>query len=108
MIQHQPPGIREVWKPVCGLAAESFAIQAAQVAADLGSNSTDAAGVEQRHGETPPVPSQPLTPRPQLSPGGTGIKGGCSPHERYARERAPSLFINMRQELAESPFCRVR
>jgi Dynamin family len=103
MIQHQPPGIRESLEASLRTAAESFAIQASQVAADLTAQiQRTRQALSNGMVETAASFMQPAYAEAAADPGGTGIKGRMlAALERYARERAPSLFINMRKELAE-------
>jgi hypothetical protein len=103
MIQHQPPGIRESLEASLHTAGESFAIQAAQVAADLTAQiQRTRQALSNGMVETAASFMQPAYAEAAADPGGTGIKARMLVAlERYARERAPSLFINMRKELAE-------
>jgi len=103
MIQHQPPGIRESLEASLRAAGESFALQSAQVGADLTAQiQRTRQALSNGMVETAASFMQPAYAEAAADPGGTGIKGRMlSALERYARERAPSLFINMRKELAE-------
>ena len=103
MIQHQPPGIRESLEASLRTAGESFAIQAAQVAADLTAQIQRTRQVlSNGMVETATSFMQPAYAEAAADQGGTGIRDRMvAALERYAREHAPSLFINMRKELAE-------
>lgn len=103
MIQHQPPGIREALGASLRTAAESFALQSGQVGAELTAQiqrtrQALAAGMV----ETAAIFMSPAYSSAAADPGGAGIKRRMlDTLERYAEQHAPSLFINMRKELAE-------
>jgi hypothetical protein len=103
MIQHQPPGIRESLEASLYTAGESFSLQSGQVAADLTAQiqrtrQALSAGMV----ETAASFMQPAYAEAAADPGGTGIKRRMlDTLIEYATKHGPSLFINMRQELAE-------
>jgi hypothetical protein len=103
MIQHQPPGIREALEASLHTAAESFALQSGQVGAELTAQiqrtrQALAAGMV----ETAASFMSPAYAEAAADPGGTGIKRRMlDTLTHYAEKHAPSLFINMRKELAE-------
>jgi len=103
MIQHQPPGIRETLEASLHAAGESFALQSGQVEADLTAQiqrtrQALSAGMV----ETAASFMEPAYAEAAADPGGTGIKGRMLVKlHQYASQQAPTLFINMRKELAE-------
>lgn len=103
MIKHQPPGIRESMKASLHAASEGFALQSAQVIADLnaqiqrtrqqlsaGMVATAAKFMQQAYDEA------------AADPGGPGIKGRMlAKLVKYASQHGPMLFNSIRQELSE-------
>jgi len=103
MIQHQPPGIRESLEASLHAAGESFALQSAQVGADLTAQiQRTRQSLSNGMVETAATFMQPGYAEAAADPGGTGIKRRMLDKlTQYAVQHGPSLFINMRQELAE-------
>jgi hypothetical protein len=103
MIQHQPPGIRESLEASLRTAGESFALQSAQVGADLTAQiQRTRQSLSNGMVETAATFMQPGYAEAAADPGGTGIKRRMLDKlTEYAVQHGPSLFINMRQELAE-------
>jgi hypothetical protein len=103
MIQHQPPGIRESLEASLHTAGESFLLQSGQVSADITAQiqrtrQTLSAGMVETAGSF----MQPAYSHAAADGGGTGIKRRMlNIVIEYATTHGPSLFINMRQELAE-------
>lgn len=103
MIQHQPPGIRESLEASLKATGESFNLQSAQVAADLTAQ-IQRKRQELSNGmvETAASFMQPAYAEAAADLGGAGIRNRMvAALARYAKEHGPSLFINMRKELAE-------
>jgi hypothetical protein len=103
MIQHQPPGIRESLEASLRAAGESFALQSAQVGADLTAQiQRTRQSLSNGMVETAATFMQPGYAEAAADAGGTGIKRRMLDKlTEYAIQHGPSLFINMRQELAE-------
>jgi len=103
MIQHQPPGIRESLEASLRTAGESFALQSAQVGADLTAQiQRTRQSLSNGMVETAATFMQPGYAEAAADAGGTGIKRRMLDKlTEYAIQHGPSLFINMRQELAE-------
>jgi hypothetical protein len=103
MIQHQPPGIRESLEASLYTAGESFSLQSGQVGADLTAQiQRTRQSLSSGMVETAGSFMQPAYADAAADPGGAGIKRRMlDTLTHYAEQHAPSLFINMRQELAE-------
>jgi len=103
MIQHRPPGVRESIEASLRTAGESFALQSGQVEADLTAQiQRTRQALSNGMVETAANFMQPAYDEAAADPGGTGIKGRMLQKlTQYASQHGPSLFINMRQELAE-------
>lgn len=103
MIQHQPPGIRESMAASLHAAAESFQIQSGQVIAELTAQiQRTRQSLSGGMVETAAVFMQPAYSAAASDSGGPGIKRRMlDTLTTHAEEKGPTLFINMRQELAE-------
>ena len=103
MIKHQPPGVRESMEVSLHTAEEGFALQSGQVIAELNAQiqrtrQALSAGMV----ETAASFMRPAYAEAAADPGGTGIKRRMlDTLTQYAAQHGPSLFINIRQELAE-------
>jgi len=103
MIRHQPPGIRETLEASLHTAGESFSLQSGQVGADLTAQiQRTRQALSNGMVETAANFMQPGYVGAAADPGGTGIKRRMlDTLIEYATKHGPSLFINMRQELAD-------
>jgi len=103
MIKHQPPGIRESMEASLRAAGEGFALQSGQVIAELNAQIQRtrqqlSAGMVQTAAKF----MQAAYDEAAADPGGTGIKRRMLDKlTHYAAKHGPTLFINIRQELAE-------
>lgn len=101
MIKHQPPGIRESMESSLRAAGEGFALQSAQVIADLNAQIQRtrqqlSAGMVATAGKF----MQQGYDAAAADPGGPGIKGRMlAKLTRCASEHGPSLFTHIRQDL---------
>lgn len=103
MIQHQPPGVRASLEASLQAAGESFALQSGEVEAALTAQiQRTRQALSNGMVETAANFMQPAYAEAAADPGGTGIKGRMLDKlTHYASQHGPTLFINMRQELAE-------
>jgi GTPase SAR1 family protein len=103
MLHQQPDGIRESMEASLRAAGESFQLQSGQVGAALTAQIQRTR--QSLSGGMVATASSFMGPayaEAGNDPGGTGIKRRMlDTLARYAEQHAPSLFINMRQELTE-------
>jgi hypothetical protein len=103
MLHHQPDGIREGMEKSLGTARESFGLQSEQtVAALMAQIQRKRQSLSSGMVETAAAAMQRAYELASKVPGGTGVKQRLlDVLVRQARQQAPHLFINMRQELSE-------
>jgi hypothetical protein len=103
MLHQQPDGIRESMAASLRAASESFQLQSGQVGAALTAQiQRTRQSLSSGMVATASSFMGPAYAEAGNDPGGTGIKRRMlDTLARYAEQHAPSLFINMRQELAE-------
>jgi hypothetical protein len=103
MLRQQPDGIRESMETSLRAAGESFRLQAGQVGAALTAQiQRTRQSLSSGMVETVANFMVPAYVEAGQDPGGSGIKRRMLDIlARYAEKHAPSLFINMRQELTD-------
>ena len=103
MLHQQPDGIRESMEASLRAAGESFQLQSGQVGAALTAQiQRTRQSLSSGMVATASSFMGPAYAEAGADPGGTGIKRRMlDTLARYAEQHAPSLFINMRQELTE-------
>lgn len=103
MIKHQPAGIRDSIQTSVRTATEAFHLQSGHVRAELNAQiQRTRQALSSGMVATAAAFMQPAYARAAADPGGSGIKRRMLDIlTGYARQHAPDLFINMRQELSE-------